>query len=87
MTAKRKVEVFTAGCVACDDTAAMVKRIACSSCDVEIHDMRESAAARMAKHYGLRRVPAVVIDGKVADCCANRGPDEGTLRAAGLGRT
>lgn len=86
MIAKRKVEVFTAGCVACDDSVAMVKRIACSSCDLEIHDMREPAAARMAKQYGLRRAPAVAINGKVVDCCANRGPDEGMLRAAGLGR-
>ena len=31
-------------------------------------------------------VPAVVIDGKLADCCAGRGPEEASLRAAGLGR-
>jgi hypothetical protein len=33
-----------------------------------------------------RSVPAVVIDGKLADCCTGRGPDEATLRAAGLGQ-
>jgi glutaredoxin 3 len=33
-----------------------------------------------------RSVPAVVIDGKLADCCAGRGLDEATLRAAGLGQ-
>jgi hypothetical protein len=27
-------------------------------------------------------VPAVVIDGKLAACCAGRGPDEHVLRSA-----
>lgn len=31
-------------------------------------------------------LPAVVIEGALADCCAGRGPDERTLRAAGLGQ-
>jgi hypothetical protein len=35
--------------------------------------------------YGIRSVPAVVIDGALADCCAGRGPDEKQLRAAGIG--
>src|SRR6516165_10103619 len=42
--------------------------------------------ARRAKSLGIRSVPAVVIDGKLADCCAGRGVDETVLRAAGLGR-
>lgn len=82
----RKIEVFTAGCAVCDEIVALVKRTACPSCEVEILDMRQPDVARKAKHYKLRSVPAVVIDGVVADCCANRGPDEATLRAAGLGQ-
>jgi hypothetical protein len=31
-------------------------------------------------------VPAVLIDGKLADCCAGRGVDLQVLRTAGLGR-
>jgi hypothetical protein len=31
-------------------------------------------------------VPTVVIDGKVADCCSGRGPQEAALQAAGLGQ-
>lgn len=86
MTAKRKIEVFTAGCAVCDETVALVRRAACPSCDVEVHDLRQPAAAQKAKQYGLKSVPAVVIDGSVAACCSGRGPDESTLRAAGLGR-
>ena len=39
MNTKRKIEVFTAGCEACEETVTLVKEIACSSCDVEILDM------------------------------------------------
>ena len=47
--------------------------------------MHEEAVASRAKELGIQRVPAVLIDGKLADCCAGGGPDERTLRAAGLG--
>ena len=86
MAAKRKIEVFSAGCPACDETVALVKRTACPSCEVTVLDMNDAGVARRAKGLGLRSVPAVVIDGKPADCCTGRGPDEATLRAAGLGR-
>jgi glutaredoxin 3 len=86
MTAKRKVEVFSAGCPVCAEAVATVRRLACPACDVEVLDMREPAAAARASRYGLRSVPAVVVNGVVAECCAGRGLDEGTLREAGLGR-
>ncbi len=84
--AKRKIEVFTAGCAMCDETVAMVKRIACPSCDVEVMEMKEAAVAAKAKRYGVHRVPAVVIDGKLAECCAAGAPNEAILCAAGLGQ-
>lgn len=85
MTAKRKIEVFSAGCPACQETVALVKQVACPSCDVSSLDMHDAKVAQRAKGLGIRSVPAVVIDGKLADCCQGRGPDEATLRAAGLG--
>lgn len=47
--------------------------------------MRQPAVAAKAKQYGIKSVPAVVIDGKLADCCAGRGVNEASLRAAGVG--
>ncbi len=85
MNNKRKVEVFSAGCPACAEAIERVERLACPSCEVSVLDMHEAAVASRAKELGIERVPAVVIDGKLADCCAVGGPDEGTLRAAGLG--
>lgn len=85
MSAKRKIEIFSAGCPACEEVVQMVQQIACPSCDVEVLDMREGDVAAKAKQYGVRSVPAVAIDGRLADCCAGRGVDEATLRAAGVG--
>jgi hypothetical protein len=86
MPAKRKIEVFSAGCPACDDTVALVKQTACPSCDVSVLDMHDPGVAQRARGLGIRSVPAVVIDGKLADCCRGRGPDVAMLRAAGLGQ-
>lgn len=86
MAVKRKVEIFSAGCPACTETVDLVNRIACPSCDVTILDMNEPAVAGRAKSLGIRSVPAVVIDGKLGDCCDGRGPEEAPLRRAGVGQ-
>ena len=86
MVKTRKVEVFSAGCAVCEDTIALINRVACPSCELEILDMHKPDVAKRAKRYGIRSVPAVVIDGTLAACCAGRGPDEKQLRAAGLGQ-
>ncbi len=85
MSNKRKIEIFSAGCPACEETVELVNQIACPSCETEILDMRQPNVAARAKQYGVRSVPAVVVDGKLADCCAGRGVDEASLRAAGVG--
>ena len=86
MTEKRQIEIFSAGCPACDDAVALVNSIACESCEVTVLDMYDAAVAERARSLGVARVPAVVIDDTLAGCCAGRGPDESTLRAAGLGQ-
>ena len=86
MTAKRKIEVFSAGCPVCQETERKVRDLACPSCEVTVLDMKDAAVAGRAVKLGIRTVPAVVIDGKLADCCTGRGPDDATLRAAGLGQ-
>ena len=85
MDAKRKIQVFSAGCPACEEVIALVNGVACPSCEVQVLDMRQPEVAAQAKAYGIHTVPSVVIDGKLASCCAGRGPEEGALRAAGLG--
>jgi hypothetical protein len=64
----------------------LVNQLACSSCEISVLDMNEEKVAGRATGLGIRSVPAVAIDGKPADCCAGRGVDENTLRAAGIGQ-
>ncbi|MBO6934847.1 MAG: thioredoxin family protein [Deltaproteobacteria bacterium] len=85
MSKKRIVEVFSAGCSACQATIDLVNEIACGSCEISILDMNDAEVARRAKSLGIRQVPAVVVDGVLAACCANAGPTEEGLRAAGIG--
>jgi len=86
MAAQRKIEIFSAGCAVCEQAIDQVRDAACPSCDIVILDMRDASVAKRAESLGIRSVPAVVIDGALADCCAGRGFDMATLRQAGLGQ-
>ncbi len=85
----RTIEVFTAGCPLCDEVVKLVKAVACPSCEVKIYDLCEGCATNecrdLAQRYGVKAVPAVVVDGKLADCCRAGGVDEASLRALGVG--
>ena len=86
MSAKRMIEVFTAGCPCCEDAVKLVQTLACPSCDVRVLDMRtDKGAQTKARQYGVKRVPAIVVEGKLADCCQAGGPNAGTLKALGVG--
>ena len=85
MTEKRKIEVFSAGCAACQEVVELVHRIACPSCEVSVLDMKDPAVSGRAKRLGIRAVPAVVVDGELAGCCRGVGPTEAALRADGGG--
>ncbi len=83
----RTIEVFSAGCPLCRDTVELVNQLSCSSCDVTVIDMQDIKGATRAREVGVKFVPAVAINGKLASCCAGHGPDEATLRGAGLGQS
>ena len=78
--------VGTAGCPDCKEAIDLVNRIACPSCEVTVLDMTDPSVARKARGLGVRSVPAIAIDGKLASCCTGRGPEEVVLRAAGVGQ-
>lgn len=86
MARRRKIEVFSAGCPVCQETINLVTRIACESCEVKVLDTRDRDVAKHASSLGIKSLPAVVVDGKPAECCVGRGVDEGVLRRAGVGR-
>jgi glutaredoxin 3 len=86
MSTTRKVEIFSAGCPACQEAIDLVNKIACPSCDVTVLDMKDTAVANRAKSLGIRSVPAIIIDGKLADCCSGQAISEAALRAEGIGQ-
>lgn len=85
MAVKRRIEIFSAGCPACEETVSLVNSMACASCEIEVLDMREPDVASRARMYGIHRVPAIVVDGKRAACCQASAVDAASLRAAGIG--
>lgn len=88
---KRLVEVFIAGCPLCDETVKLVRELACPNCEVQVWDLREgyetNECQEKAAQYGIHRVPTVVVDGKLAECCQNQQPiSRDVLIAAGVGQ-
>ena len=81
----RRIEVFSAGCPACEETIQLVRSLTCSACEIEVLDMHQPEVVAKAKGYGIHSVPAVVINGKLAGCCSGRGVDAATLQREGLG--
>jgi hypothetical protein len=86
--ANRQVEVFTAACPVCEPAVQLVQELACPDCEVTIHDLRQSegTAAEKAAEYGIKVVPAVVVDGTLVSCCETPGPAREALSAAGIGQ-
>lgn len=82
----RKVEVFSAGCSICDDAVKLVQSVACPSCEVSVLDMKDIKIAERAKTLGISKVPAVLVDGKLVDCCVGGVINEASLRASGIGQ-
>jgi hypothetical protein len=85
MSIQRRIEVFSAGCAFCNEVIDAVRREADASCEVIVRSTMDSRVLARAEQLGIRSVPAVVIDGKVADSCTASGVVE-LLKNAGLGK-
>ena len=84
--AKRKIEIFSAGCSTCHEVIQAVREATCDSCDIKVREMKNPRVAAAAKRYGIRSLPAVVINGQLASCCRNSGVNLEELRSLGLGQ-
>ena len=87
---KRTVEVFTAGCPVCQPTVDLVKKTACNSCEVIVYDLNKGCdtmeCREKAEQYGVTKLPAVAVNGKLLDCCQGSSITEDALRNAGVGQ-
>jgi hypothetical protein len=68
-TKGKNIEVFTAGCYLCDEAVQIVKEAKCDECTLTVRNLSEDCTCgcmNKAKEYGIRVVPTIVIDGKIA---------------------
>lgn len=81
------VEVFLAGCYACKDAAKQVKDLTCE-CEEAVYDLSDKVwkgeDETKVKSYGIQSVPAVMVNGKLLDCCNSRGFTIGMLQPEGI---
>lgn len=86
---KRKIEVFTSGCPVCRPTVDLVKKVACSDCEVIVYDLNKGCDTNQcrekAQKLNITRLPAITVDGKLLECCKVGSISEKALRAAGIG--
>jgi len=55
MQNKRQIEIFSAGCPACEETIKLVNDVACPSCEIAVLDMRQPEVARRRKATDPKR--------------------------------
>jgi glutaredoxin 3 len=85
--ATRRVEIFSAGCTTCQRTIDQLREQIDARHEIVVHDMsKDKGAAEKADAFGIRTVPAVVVDGFLLACCKNKGPTLRELHAAGLAK-
>ena len=85
---KRKVEIFTSGCPICESTVDLVNKLACPSCEIIIYDLNKDNKKEIRNKitvYGIERIPAVAVNGKLLECCDMSFVSENILRQAGVG--
>ena len=86
---KRQIEIFTAGCPVCEPVVALVKETACENYKITIHNLSEQFESKICvtkmEEYGVKRLPAIAVDGKLINCCKNVEITKGDLVNAGIG--
>jgi len=86
---KRQIEIFTAGCPACEPVVQLVKDTAGKDCEITLHNVSEKCESEICvskmKEYGVNRIPAVAVNGQLIDCCKNIEITKEDLSKAGIG--
>lgn len=86
---KLQIEIFTAGCPVCDPVVDLVKETADENSEIKVYDLVEQCDDKEClvkiKDYTIKRVPSIVVNGELLDCCKNNGITKEDLTAAGIG--
>ena len=68
-TKGKVIEVFTADCYLCEETLGIIDQAQCDECTVIERNISKDCGCGCldkAREYGLKTIPTIVIDGKVA---------------------
>lgn len=86
---KRQIEIFTAGCPVCEPVVQLVKATAGKDCEITLHNLLEQCESKICvskmHEYGVNRLPAIAVNGKLLDCCKNVEITKDDLVNAGIG--
>lgn len=86
---KKQIEIFTAGCPVCEPVVALVKETACENCEITIHNLSEKCESKICvskmEEYQIKRLPAIVVNGRLIGCCKNIEITKDDLVNAGIG--
>ncbi len=66
---RHKIELFRANCKLCDYAEEELKEVVCGKCEIIIYkpeDCVDGSCCVKAENYGVKAVPSIVIDGKLA---------------------
>ncbi len=80
MPQQRRIQVFSTSCPLCADAIDLVERLRGDSDHLVVHDMTSPQVVSEAYRLGIRSVPTILIDGRIAGRVG--GIDEADLRAA-----
>ena len=89
MLNKRKMEVFTAGCIVCKPLVEMVQAMACAECEVKIYNLSNPCETKecleKVKTYGITSLPAIAVNGRLLHYFKNKSISAEELLHAGFG--
>jgi hypothetical protein len=86
---KQKIEVFTAGCPVCQPVIELVKSLENEEFnEITVYDLVKNGetteCVSKLEEYGIKRLPAIAINGQLLDSCKNNGITKKDLIGAGL---
>lgn len=87
---KTQIEIFTAKCPVCDPVVKMVNEVACQNCEITTFDLiaqcEDKICLSKLEEYGIKKVPAIAVNGKLLDCCRDSTITRDDLINAGIGQ-
>ena len=87
---KRQIEIFTSNCPICESVVELVKTTAGENCEIILHDISQDSKSKTSiakmEAYKVKRIPTIIVDGKLLSCCSNLEITKDSLVSAGIGQ-